>query len=162
MNFKLPFLLLLAGSLIAAPAIRDIQPRGAQRGKTFTLYLRGDGLTQGAQIKSTLPASFSQLTLSKDPLSDLGAARPGTVLPYLVALKADTPIGFYPIRVSTADGISNVILFSVGDLPEVEEIESKMQKQSNNLPVEAEKVQIPAVINGTLAGPDIDNYTFAA
>ncbi len=153
---------LLAAALHAAPTIRDIQPRGAQRGKTFTLYVRGDGLTQGAQIKSTLPASFSQLTLSKDPLSDLGAARPGTVLPYLVALKADTPIGFYPIRVSTADGISNVVLFSVGDLPEVEEIESKDPKQPNNLPTEAQKVQIPAVINGTLAGPDIDNYTFAA
>src|SRR5467141_1196034 len=116
--------LFIVATLQAAPAIRDIQPRGAQRGKTFTLYVRGDGLTQGAQIKSTLPASFSQLTLSKDPLSDLGAARPATVLPYLVALKADTPIGFYPIRVSTPDGISNVILFSVGDLPEVEEIES--------------------------------------
>jgi hypothetical protein len=152
----------LAATLHAAPTIRDIQPRGAQRGKTFTLYVRGDGLTQGAQIKSTLPASFSQLTLSKDPLSDLGAARPGAVLPYLVALKADTPIGFYPIRISTADGISNVVLFSVGDLPEVEEIESKNPKQPNNLPTEAQKVQIPAVINGTLAGPDIDNYSFTA
>src|SRR5258705_14015025 len=88
--------LIMAATLHAAPTIRDIQPRGAQRGKTFTLYVRGDDLTQGAQIKSTLPASFSQLTLSKDPLSDLGVARPGTVLPYLVALKADTPIGFYP------------------------------------------------------------------
>src|SRR5712671_1322590 len=41
----------LAVTLHAAPTIRDIQPRGAQRGKTFTLYVRGDGLTQGAQIK---------------------------------------------------------------------------------------------------------------
>jgi hypothetical protein len=159
---RIACLFLVAVALQAAPTIRDIQPRGAQRGKTFTLYVRGDGLTQGAQIKSTLPASFSQLTLSKDPLSDQGAARPGTVLPYLVALKADTPIGFYPIRVSTGDGISNVVLFSVGDLPEVEEIESKNPKQPNNLPAEAEKVQVPAVINGTLVGPDIDNYTFTA
>ena len=155
--------LFLAATLHAAPTIRDIQPRGAQRGKTFTLYVRGDGLTQGAQIRSTLPASFSQLTLSKDPLSEFGGmTRPDTVLPFMVALKADTPIGFYPIRVVTADGISNVVLFSVGDLPEVEEIESKNPKQPNNFPAEAEKVQIPAVINGTLAGPDIDNYTFTA
>ena len=154
---------LLAASLQAAPAIRDIQPRGAQRGKTFTLYLRGDGLTQGAQVKSTLPASFSQLTLSKDPLSEFGGmARPNTVLPFMVALKADTPIGFYPIRVVTPDGISNVVLFSVGDLPEVEETESKRPKETNNFPAEAQKVAVPAVINGTLEGPDIDNYTFMA
>src|SRR6266849_6532887 len=155
--------ILIAVVLSAAPAIRDIQPRGAQRGKTFTLYLRGEGLTQGAQVKSTLSASFSQLTLSKDPLSEFGGmARPNTVLPFMVSLKADTPIGFYPIRVVTPDGISNVVLFSVGDLPEVEEIESKNPKQPNNFPEEAQKVPVPSVINGTLEGPDIDNYTFTA
>src|SRR5437899_3005882 len=154
---------LLAATLHAAPAIRDIQPRGAQRGKTFTLYLRGEGLTQGAQVRSTLPASFSQLTLSKDPLSEFGGmARPNTVLPFMVALKADTPIGFYPIRVVTPAGISNVVLFSVGDLPEVEEIESKRPKEPNNFPAEAQKIPVPSVINGTLEGPDIDNYTFTA
>src|SRR5712691_2458969 len=148
-------LLLAAATLQAAPAIRDIQPRGAQRGKTFTLYLRGEGLTQGAQVKSTLPASFSQLTLSRDPLSEFGGmARPNTVLPFMVALKSDTPVGFYPIRVVTPDGISNVVLFSVGDLPEVEEIESKNPKQAHNFPEEAKKVPVPSVINGTLEGPD--------
>src|SRR6266481_2996853 len=163
MMLKLPVLLLLAGSLMAAPAIRDIQPRGAQRGKTFTIYLRGEGLTQGAQVKSTLPAGFSQLTLSQDPLSEFGGmAKPNTVLPFMVSLKADTPVGFYPIRVVTPDGISNAVLFSVGDLPEVEEVESKNPKQPNNFPNEAQKIPVPSVINGTLEGPDVDNYTFTA
>jgi hypothetical protein len=160
---KLLIVIFLAPALYAAPAIRDIQPRGAQRGKTFTLYLRGDSLTQGAQVKSTLPASFSQLTLSKDPFSEFGGmTRPNTVLPFMVALKADTPVGLYPIRVVTPDGISNVVLFSVGDLPEVEETESRRPKETNNFPAEAQKVTVPAVINGTLDGPDIDNYTFTA
>src|SRR5712691_4456890 len=84
--FSLPAMLLLAAIVQGAPVIRDVQPHGVQRGKTFTLYLRGEGLAQGAQVKSTLPASFSQLTLSKDPLSE--QARPNTVLPYMVTLKA--------------------------------------------------------------------------
>ncbi len=88
--------------------------------------------------------------------------RPNTVLPFMVSLKADTPVGFYPIRVVTPDGISNAVLFSVGDLPEVEEIESKNPKQPNNFPQEAQKVPVPSVINGTLEGPDVDNYTFTA
>jgi hypothetical protein len=157
-------IVLLAAALQAAPpSIRDIQPRGAQRGKSLTLYLRGEGLAQGAQVKSTLPASFSQLTLSKDPLSEFGGmSRPNAVLPFLVALKPDTPVGLYPIRVVTPDGISNVVLFSVGDLPEVEEIEAKNPKQPNNFPPEAQKVAIPAVINGTLEGPDVDNFVFSA
>jgi len=148
MRMKCLSLLLAAATLQAAPSIRDIQPRGAQRGKTFTLYLRGEGLTQGAQVKSTLAAGFSQLTLSKDPLSEFGGmTRPNTVLPFMVSLKADTPVGFYPIRVVTPDGISNAVLFSVGDLPEVEEIESKNPKQPNNFPEEAQKVPVPSVIH---------------
>src|SRR5882724_7553319 len=155
--------LLMAATLQAAPALRDIQPRGAQRGKTFALYLRGEGLTQGAQVKSTLQAAFSQLTLSQDPLSEFGGmAKPNTVLPFMVSLKADTPAGFYPIRVVTPDGISNAVLFSVGDLPEVEEIESKNPKQPNNFPNEAQKIPVPSVVNGTLEGPDVDNFTFIA
>ncbi len=149
-------------AVYAAPAIQDIEPRGAQRGKTFTLYVRGSDLTQGARIESTLPASFSQLTLSKDPLSALGMARPGSALPYMVALKPNAPIGFYPIRVVTANGISNVVLFSVGDLPEVEEIESRDRKQSNDFPAQAQKITVPVVVNGTLVGPDVDNYSFTA
>jgi hypothetical protein len=159
---RLLALCLAAPALYAAPSIRDIQPRGAQRGKSFTLYVRGAGLTQGARIESSLPATFSQLTLSKDPLSEMGAAQPRSVLPFLVALKSDTPVGFYPIRVITGDGISNVVLFSVSDLPEVEEIESKDPKQSNDAPEAAQRISLPAVINGTLVGPDIDNYRFTA
>src|SRR5580700_314120 len=153
-TIRLAGLLVAAATLQAAPAIRDIQPRGAQRGKTFTLYVRGEGLTQGARIESTLPASFSQLTLSKDPLSEMGSERLGSALPFLVALKADTPIGFYPIRVITSDGISNVSLFAVGDLPEVTEIESKDPKQPNDTAATAQRIAVPVVVNGTLVGPD--------
>src|SRR5271155_3518395 len=110
-TIRLAVLALATATLQAAPSIRDISPRGAQRGKSFTLYVRGEGLTQGSRIESTLPASFSQLTLSKDPLAEMGMARPGSVLPFLVALKADTPVGFYPVRVVSPDGISNVVLF---------------------------------------------------
>src|SRR5438874_4020504 len=79
------------------PTLRELYPRGAQRGKTFTLYLKGEGLTAAAQIKTTLPASLSRLTLSKDPLSESNQLMRGSsVLPLLVSLKPDTPTGFYP------------------------------------------------------------------
>ena len=160
---KTVLIFLLAAPLAAAPPVlTELSPRGAQRGKSFTLYIRGDGLTQGARVESTLPASFSQLTLSKDPLGETAMAKPGTVLPFLVALKSDALVGFYPVRVSTPDGISNVFLFSVSDLPEVEEIESKNPKQSNDDPSAAQKIAVPAVVNGTLAGPDVDNFAFTA
>ena len=62
-----------AGALLAAPpTLQELSPRGAQRGKSFTLYLRGDALAQNAHVETTLPATFSRLTLSKDPTAESG------------------------------------------------------------------------------------------
>jgi hypothetical protein len=146
-----------AGALLAAPpALQEISPRGAQRGKNFTLYLRGDGLLPNARIQSTLPATFSRMTLSKDPAVDpTRPMRANALLPFLVTLKAEAAVGLYPIRVITPEGISNVLLFSVSDLPEVEE-------KPTGRPGEAQAVNLPVVINGKLAGPEIDQYTFHA
>ncbi len=150
----------------AVPTIRELSPHGAQRGRTFTLYLRGENLTQASQVRSTLPAVFSRLTMTKDPSaeSNQGSMAPNTSLPFLVTLKNDAPIGLYPIRVTSPDGISNVLLFSVGDMPEVDETESRNPKVTNDQPKDAQRVPVPVTVNGTLDGPaaDMDYYVFTA
>ena len=136
----------------AVPVLEEISPRGAQRGKAFTLYVRGEGFSQTAQIRTTLPATFSRLTRSKDPATASGA-KFSSVLPYLVTLPAATPTGIYPLRLTTPDGISNVLLFTVGDLPEVQEADSHERAQA---------VPVPVVVNGELNMVETDNYSFRA
>ncbi|HZT31456.1 MAG TPA: PPC domain-containing protein [Bryobacteraceae bacterium] len=156
-------LLAFAAALQAAPPVlQELIPRGAQRGSTFTLYLRGDGLVQGARVETSLPGTFSRLTLSRDPQARFAMARPNTVLPFLVSLRPDAPAGVYPLRVVAPDGISSVLLFSVGAYPEVDEAESRDPRQANDFPAEAQKISVPVVINGTLSGADVDNYSFTA
>ena len=55
-------LIVSASSLSAQPVITDLQPRGAQKGKPFTLTLAGRNLSEGAKIRSTMPASFTLLS----------------------------------------------------------------------------------------------------
>lgn len=148
-------LILLASAIHAAPLIRDIAPHGAQRGKTFTLTLRGEDLAPGARIQTTLPASISRLIPQE-------TMRPNSELPFLVELKADAPVGLYPLRIITADGLSNVMLFSVGTLPECEESESKDPKKLNDKFEDAEPLMVPSTTNGTLTSGDIDIYGFEA
>src|SRR5215471_1387612 len=50
-----------AVNLSAQPLITELQPRGAQKGKPFTLTLAGRNLGEGAKIRSTMPASFTLL-----------------------------------------------------------------------------------------------------
>lgn len=149
-------MLLAANALWAAPVISEISPRGAQRGQTFKLHLRGEGLVTGAEMRTTLPGTVSRLVASKDMMQG------GYELPFLVQLDADAPIGLYPLRVVTSDGLSNVMLFSVGDLPEQEENEAEYPKQRNDSTEFAEAMKTPGVMTGTLRAADVDVFAIDA
>ena len=144
---KLLFPLLIAAAVHAAPVIRDITPHGAQRGKSVTLHIKGSGLKTGARIQTTLPASISRLVASADS---------GGELPFLITVNADAQVGLYPIRVLSNDGMSNLVLFSVGDLPEIEKkLKSKEDRDKPQV------ISVPVLVNGTLAEAEQDDYLFS-
>jgi hypothetical protein len=130
-------------AIAAGPVLTELQPRGAQQGKTFTLTLQGRDLpTAGAKIVSTMPAVFTPMT-----------APMGKGLPFLVEPKGEVPVGTYPIRIETAQGISNVLLFTVGSFPEIDE------EEKNDSIATAQVVKsTPVTINGTLTGADRDFF----
>src|SRR5262245_55955341 len=97
----------------APPVLTMMEPWGGQRGKAVTITLNGTGLTEGSKIVTTLPAVFTPLT----PPPEMA----GKQLPFLVELKADAAVGLYPVRIDSPQGISNVLLFSVGTFPEINE-----------------------------------------
>src|SRR5713226_570810 len=67
------------------PYLSDVQPRGGQRGKVFTLTLKGEGLATGADLITTLPGTVSKLGSPKDVVT------PGAALSYLIQLPKDAP-----------------------------------------------------------------------
>ena len=142
----------------ASPELTELEPRGAERGKSLTLTLVGANLTEGAQVLSTLPGTFTPLTPPEDKMTG------GRKLPFLVELKADAAVGAYPIRVQTPEGLSNILLFTVGAFPEVIEEESKPESRehSNDSIETAQRIDAPVTVNGTLNGPDRDYYRIHA
>ncbi len=105
-------LMVSASSLSAQPVITDVQPRGAQKGKPFTLTLAGRNLGEGVKIRSTMPASFTLLTPDQPALMQGGPMQgEGRYATFLVEPTADLAVGVYAIRVVTGEGISNVQLF---------------------------------------------------
>ena len=128
-------------ALAAGPVLTELRPRGAQQGKTFTLTLIGRELPAGSKIVTTLPGIFTPLTAT------------GKGLPFLVESKSDTAVGTYPIRVETPQGISNILLFTVGAFPEIGE------EESNDTIATAQAVKsTPITVNGTLTGADRDFF----
>ena len=141
--------LLLCNSMFAAgPLLTGLQPRGAQKGKTVKLTLTGANLDVGAEILTTLPGTFTPLT----------PGRKG--LPFLLEMKPDVPNGTYPVRVRTAHGISNVLLFTVGDFPEIEVDTSEHRRDTIATALVVKTT--PVTINGTLAGADRNDFRINA
>ncbi len=147
MRYIVAALLVCHAMFAAGPLLTGLQPRGAQKGKTVKLTLDGANLDAGAEILTTLPGTFTPLTVG------------GKGLPFLLELKPDIPNGAYPVRVRTAHGISNVLLFTVGDFPEIDEL----SEQRHDTIAAAQVVKAtPVTINGMLAGADRDDFRISA
>jgi hypothetical protein len=147
----LVLLSLSASAFAAEPVLQQIHPHGGQRGSAIELTLRGYGLTEDTKILTAIPGALTRLTPEK---------KNGRELPFLLELAPDAPIGAYPIRVETPDGLSNTLLFSVGPFPELLEGESEtaIQEHLNDSPEKAQAVAAPFTVNGTLAEADRDFY----
>ncbi|MDP8980222.1 MAG: hypothetical protein M3O35_06495 [Acidobacteriota bacterium] len=149
---------LCQAAFAGAPVITELQPRGVERGHPFTLTINGRNLGNGARISSTLPAAFTRVNPASQ--SD-GMMQPGRSVAFLVEPKADAAPGVYPIRVEAGNGISNVLLFTVGTFPEVTEEESQpYAKPNRNDTIETAEPTPPApvTVNGTLRGPERDMF----
>jgi hypothetical protein len=152
---RICLLLTLAAALAAAPPVlTELQPRGAQKGRPFTLTLAGQNLGEGVRVLSSLPASFTPMA----PPAGMSAERYAT---FLVEPKGELDVGVYPIRVQSADGLSNILLFSIGALPEIQEEESQPggAAHSNDSIEKAQSLPTAAItVNGSLRGPERDVY----
>ncbi len=146
-----------AAAFAAPPSLTEVRPWGAQRGQTFVLNLRGQNLEPGASVVSPLPATFTPL------VSESKSAN--AMLSFLVELDAEARVGPYPLRVRSPEGISNILLFSVGVFPETMEEESELEAtpSSNDSPGDSQPIpQLPATVNGKLQGRERDVYRFQA
>lgn len=146
---KALFALLFTVAIQAAPpVITELNPRGAERGRPFTLTIMGKDLPDGAKVWSTMPATFTAVSGEKGSK-------------FLVEPKDDIAPGIYPVRLETPAGLSNILFFSVGTFPELTEQESLPYSEPNrNDTIEnSEPVQTtPVTLNGTLEGAERDVY----
>jgi len=139
-------LLLCAGSAsAAAPTLTALSRRGGQRGSTTVIAVTGTNLTPTTRI--VLPAAVAKQEVRTKPAST--AVRVEIEL----TLAGDAEPGVHPLRVATDDGISGALLFEVGTMAEVDEVEP-----NNAFDKPTEIKDLPITINGAVAGSDIDLF----
>src|SRR5262245_8555239 len=129
----------------APPTLTNVAPRGLERGKAVELTLQGTNLTP--QTRLHLPFAATQEPIA-DPKPNPAQAKLRVTVP------ADTPLGVYPMRALTDEGVSAIAWLAGDTFPNAAEVEE------NNTPDKAQKLTLPVVVNGQCGGGDVDFFRF--
>ncbi|MBI5092365.1 MAG: pre-peptidase C-terminal domain-containing protein [Candidatus Hydrogenedentes bacterium] len=124
------------------PSLGEILPRGAARGGKVAVVITGSRLADAVDLV------FHETGIKLASL----AAENDTKVKCEIEIAADCPLGTQAIRVRTKSGISNLRLFSVGNLKEMDE------KEPNNDLAGAEVVPLGSTINGVITSEDVDYF----
>ncbi len=128
------------------PAIGSIQPTGLQRGKEIEVTVGGARLGDAQELLLYLPG----LTVTSIAPEGDGA------LKAKVNVAADCRLGIHAVRVRTASGVSNLMTFTVGNLPEVAEVEP------NNDFAVPQVVALNTTVSGIVQSEDVDYFVIEA
>jgi hypothetical protein len=142
-------LLVFLGATVhaAPPTVTNVTPRGAQHGQASEIVITGTNLTPQSRLNVPFKATQTLLPDAKP--------NPAQIRVQLTP-DASVPIGVYPLRLVTEDGVSTPFFFSVDTFPTVREVED------NNTIEKAQKVPFPCVVDGQCAGGDVDHFRFPA
>ncbi|MFO0908327.1 MAG: hypothetical protein U0794_08195 [Isosphaeraceae bacterium] len=130
----------------APPKITEVSPFGIQRGTPGEVTFNGSALDRNPRLIA--PFGFE---LVGTPPAGSDAAKSL----FRLKVPASTPIGVYPVRIQTDEGLSNPFLFAVGQLTQVPE------KEDNSTFEQAQTFTAPAVVEGRAAGNDVDYFKFS-
>lgn len=142
-----------AATLFAqAPTLTFTVPSAVGPGQPTDVTVYGTNLAGVSGVWTNIPATV--------PVAVLGEGKENGKQPanvnYKFAVPAEAPLGIYGLRVATPNGISNVKLFMVDDLPTTKET------GTNKTPQTAQEVALPVAVEGVCEAESFDYFRFRA
>ena len=127
----------------ADPALRQLNPQGAQRGTEVEVTFSGVRLGHGPYQ-----------VLLYDTGIEVGEIKAvdGKQVKCVLRLDENCQIGRHALRLRTASGLSNLVTFHVSNLKEIKEVEP------NNSPEQPQKIATDVVVNGMVTVGETDVY----
>ena len=125
------------------PELVSSTPRGMQRGTTQKVVVEGVRLSDSRQLLLDYPGIN---VVSLKPLDD-------KTVEVELEVPSSTKPGLYPMRVVSETGLSNVLMFGVGALPNVDEVEPNSDFASPQV------IENNVTIEGSVAREDEDYYS---
>lgn len=141
----------------AQPLLEEMRPRGAMVGSAARLVLTGERLGPSPRLMADARFSATPLVDTAEEGQD-----PPSKLVFLIEVDQAAKPGVYPLRIETAEGLSNSLLFTIGTYPHVSELEpdpgTEEEEVANDFPETAQPVEAPVTVGGRLQGAERDLY----
>jgi Bacterial pre-peptidase C-terminal domain len=139
---------LLCSSLgrASSPALSSITPRGGQRGTEMVIDFNGARLTDAKEVFIYYPGiTVTKLQVVNDAL-----------VKATIKIAPDCRLGEHAMRLRTASGITELMTFYVGALPQIAE------KEPNNEFTAPQKIPLNVTVTGVVDAEDVDYFSFEA
>jgi hypothetical protein len=133
--------LLFAPPCPAHPFVEHLEPPVLQRGKSSRLTAVGTDLTRPVGLWCTLPSGKIDAKPERENKPNRAT--------FDVRVAADAPVGLFGLRVATADGLSNVHLFLIDDLP------VRLAPEPDKIPA---RVELPCALWGRFREGERDRF----
>ncbi len=152
MRFFLVLVLVWSAPVDAEPpGLRELNPPTFQRGVDNEVRVFGVGFTKESELILPFKAEVH------------GGSNGNEAASFRIKPAADVATGVYPARVRTADGISNLRLVTVVEVPVIRVKEPNGRYRVGKLDLDAvQPIPIPCVIVGNRLERDIDAFRFTA
>jgi hypothetical protein len=132
-----------------APTITALSATGMQRGTTLEVILTGTNLANPTGFHTSFPA---KVTL----LEDKDKAKQNSQLHVRLEVPAEAALGYHTIRLATSRGISNLRIFCIDDLPQVDEVTTNRDKSVPQI------LPVPCVVSSKLDAEKSSWFQFHA
>jgi hypothetical protein len=127
-----------------APTINPL-PTGIQRGVATDLLITGTNLVSPTGASLSVPA---KVTIPKEDKNGQDAAK----CKIRIEVPADTPVGWYPFRMATLKGASNLRVICVDDVTQI------VGAGPNRTKVAAQALPVPSAVHGAVVAEQADYY----
>ena len=129
-----------------SPRLESINPTGGQRGTELEVTFGGQRLEETAEIFAYEPGI--QILKINSVTNKLVRAQ--------LKIAPDCQLGEHHLRLRTASGLTDLMTFSVGAFPTINE------QEPNNNPSKAQKIALNTTIEGVITSEETDVFSFEA
>lgn len=124
------------------PDLNAVSPTGVQRGTEVELTFSGANLAKSQELLFYSPGfSVKSLTAADDKS-----------VKAVVAVAADCRLGIHAVRLRSLEGVSDLRTFTVGNLPEVKEVEPNTDFAAPQV------IPLGSTISGIVQSEDVDHF----